>query len=100
MKSGEANTAAKQALAQATAHLNAGRPRQAEVLIRQVLQDEPDNHEAVNLLGMLALNTGHAPEAVELLSHAVQLQHREAEYHCNLGVALLTTNRAAEGEAA
>ncbi len=100
MNPGEANSTAKQTLDQATAHLNAGRPRQAEMLIRQVLQDEPDNHEAVNLLGILALNTGHAPEAVELLSHAVQLHQTEAEYHSNLGVALLSTNRAIEGEAA
>jgi tetratricopeptide (TPR) repeat protein len=97
---GEANIPAAQVLGQAAAHLNAGRQRQGEVLIRQVLQAEPNNHQALNMLGAVALNNGHAPEAAEIFLLAVQQHGGEAEYHCNLGVALFNTGRADEGEAA
>lgn len=100
MAPGKANDPAQQTLSQAVAHLNAGRARQAEVLIRQVLETQPDNHAGLNLLGAIALNTGHAPQAVEIFSRAVSLHGGEAEYHCNLGVALLNANRGDEGEAA
>lgn len=92
-----ANDPAKQALRQAGEHLSAGRVQQAESLIRQVLQSQPDNHQALNLLGVIALNSGHAPQAAEIFSRAVQLFDGDAEYHCNLGVALLSSNRADEG---
>jgi tetratricopeptide (TPR) repeat protein len=95
-----ANTPAKQMLRQAGEHLNAGRAQQAEGLIRQILQTQPDNAEALNLLGVIALNSGHTPQAVEIFSRAVQLHESEAEYLCNLGVALLSANRTPEGEAA
>ncbi len=100
MAPGNANTPSAQILSQAAAHLNEGRARQAEVLIRDVLQSEPDNHQALNLFGTIALNAGHAPQAVEIFSRAVQLQGGEAEYHCNLGVALLQSDRLDDGEAA
>ncbi|MDP6691697.1 MAG: sulfotransferase [Alphaproteobacteria bacterium] len=100
MAPGKANTPSARILNQAAAHLNEGQTRQAEVLIRDVLQSEPDNHEALNLFGSIALNSGHAPQAVEIFSRAAHLHGAEAEYHCNLGVALLQSDRMDEGEAA
>ena len=91
---------AQQALRQAGEHLSAGRVQQAEGLVRQVLQAQPDNHQALNLLGGIALNGGHAPQAAEIFSRAIELCGTDAEYHCGLGVALLSANRADEGEAA
>lgn len=100
MGPGNTHSSAQQALRQAREHLNHGRAQQAEALIRQVLNIQADNHEALNLLGVIALNANHTPQAVELFARAIQLHGAEAEYHCNLGVALLNANRANDGEAA
>lgn len=89
-----------QALQKAGHHLNSGQVQQAEAFIRKVLQIEPDNHEALNLLGVIALNSGHAPQAVDLFKRAIDLHALNAEYHCNLAVALLNTNQGSEGEQA
>jgi hypothetical protein len=39
----------------------------AELAYRHVLQIEPDNADALDLLGMLAAQTGHLPQALALL---------------------------------
>lgn len=100
MNPSNVNTPARQTLRQAVEHLDAGRAPQAEILIRQVLQTEPENHQALNLLGVVALNSGHALQSIEFFLQAIQLHGADAEYYCNLGVARLNTNGADEGEAA
>lgn len=95
-----ANAQVKQALQRAAQHLKNGQVQQAEALIRQILQAEPDSHQGLNLLGVIALNSGHAPQAVDIFTHAINLHAANAEYHCNLAVALLNTKREKEGEQA
>jgi len=88
----------KMLLKEASEHLKNSRFPQAEQLIRQVLQFHPENHEALNMLGCIALNCGHIAQAIEVLTRAIELDDREAEYHCNLGVALLNANQGDKGE--
>jgi len=70
------------------AHHEAGRLQQAEQHYRQVLQAEPRNADALHLLGVLALQCGHAQVAVEYISAAIRIAGDRAAYHTNLAEAL------------
>ncbi len=73
-------------LAAASEHHRAGRLRDAEGLYRQVLQQDPGNAQAHNLLGVLAAQSGHPEPAVGLLTRAIELDGTNAEFHFNLGL--------------
>jgi protein O-GlcNAc transferase len=74
-------------LRQALEHHQAGRLDQAEQLYRQLLQSEPHNADACNLLGMLARQREQFPQAIELIGRAIALRPSVAAYHFNLGEA-------------
>jgi predicted O-linked N-acetylglucosamine transferase (SPINDLY family) len=78
--------AVEQLLASALAHHQAGQLQEAEVGYRQVLDQEPGNCNALNLLGTLAYQTGHWEAAQDLISRAIKAQPDYAEAYCNLGV--------------
>ncbi|CAN5402624.1 tetratricopeptide repeat protein [soil metagenome] len=61
-----------QLLAQGLEHHRAGRLQQAEAIYRQILQQRPDEPEALNLLGVIALQVGRPDVAVQLLLKSVQ----------------------------
>ncbi|HEX9771782.1 MAG TPA: sulfotransferase [Kiloniellales bacterium] len=67
-------------------HHEAGRFREAEQLYRRVLQRDPNNAEALNLLGVLAAQAGHARDAKDLLAKAVAIDGGNPEFHYNLGL--------------
>jgi Flp pilus assembly protein TadD len=75
------------ALAQAIQDFHSGRLHEAESVCRRLVESDPSDAAALHLLGVLAHQSGR-PEAVELISRAVALEPRNAEYHYNLGVAL------------
>ncbi|MEG3620168.1 sulfotransferase [Magnetovibrio sp. PR-2] len=77
-----------------------GQLQQAEPLVRQVLGMDPQNHAAMNILGVIAMQAGHPADAAKLFSQAIQLHAQDPEYHCNLGVVLLSQNRVQDGAAA
>src|SRR5262245_43882556 len=67
---------------QRTGHLaEAARAYQA------VLAREPDNLDALHLLGTLALQVGQPDRAVDLFGRAIALRPGEPAYHANLGAA-------------
>jgi len=68
-------------------HHQAGRLQQAARLYQAVLDQEPDNFDALHLMGLVALQTGNAGRAVDLIGRAVALHPNMPEYHGNLGVA-------------
>jgi predicted O-linked N-acetylglucosamine transferase (SPINDLY family) len=69
-------------------HHRAGRLREAESLYRQVLQADPNQPDALHLLGSLALQAGDSPKALELTQGAIQLMPAVAVYHNTLGSVL------------
>ncbi|MGA2441511.1 MAG: tetratricopeptide repeat protein [Tepidisphaeraceae bacterium] len=77
-------------------HHQAGRLAEAERVYRQVLTEQPDNAEALHLLGVLAAQTGKSGAAVELIGRAVRLKPDLADAHYNLGKALTETGRVDE----
>src|SRR3954454_18132799 len=68
-------------------HHRAGDLPQAESLCRQVLQADPAHATALNLLGVIAYQTGHYDVAAALLRDAVAHAPLVAVHHSNLGLA-------------
>lgn len=86
----------EQTLAVATEHHRAGRTAEAERLYREVLAVSPGHPDALHLLGVIALQGGRAPEAVELIGQAVSSDQTSPLLHANLGHALHATGRTRE----
>ncbi len=89
----------EQALAQGYQHHQGGRPVQAEFLYWRVLAQQPGNPDALNLLGLLSMQSGRNDLAVELLSRATAARPALPAYHSNLGNALRAQGRLAEAAA-
>ena len=76
---------AGRALGHALGLQRAGRLDEAEAAYRHVLKAEPENADALNLLGVLSHQTGHGDRAVTLLQKAIALQEGNPAFHNNLG---------------
>ncbi|MBF0370695.1 MAG: tetratricopeptide repeat protein [Magnetococcales bacterium] len=74
-------------------HHQAGRLHQAEQLYRQVLQHQPDNGDANQLLGLIALAAGKLDVAETLIKRAVRKNPDNAFYHYHLSNVLLAGKR-------
>src|SRR6478735_8458626 len=82
-----------EALANAVAHQQAGRFRQAEQICRQVLSIDVENAPAWHLLGVIAYQVGAYEAAVEQIARAVDLAPATFGAHNNLGLALQAQRR-------
>lgn len=94
-----------QALLLAFDHHRAGRAVEAETLYRRILDADPEQADALQLLGVLVVQSGRADAAVGLLRRAVALRPDGAAGLSNLAGALQTLAfrnpvRAGEAEAA
>ncbi len=87
-----------EALSAGLQHHQAGRFAAAEGLYRQVLDSDPDNAEALRLLGVLAQQHGKFDLALELQTRAVALQGTADQHQC-LGSAYEALGRLDEAEA-
>ena len=85
-----------QLLQQAVALHQRGDLAQAEALYAEVLRREPDNFDALHLLGVLARQGGAPESAIELIGRAIALDAGKAIAHCNLGAALQDAGRQQE----
>lgn len=66
-----------------------GRLAEAEALYRQAHAVDPDNADAMHLLGVLANQRGEHARAAELIGEALRRNPAGAHYHSNLGIALM-----------
>ena len=82
----------------AVAHHRAGRLEQAAELYRRVRNFLPNNFDAVQLSGVIALQQGKPAEAAELLARALKLEPKSPVCAMRLGVALNAVGRAQEAE--
>jgi predicted O-linked N-acetylglucosamine transferase (SPINDLY family) len=81
-------------------HHTAGRLADAEGAYRRILSQQPENADAMHLLGVLAMQAGQHAQALDLMAQAIALCPSVAEYHSDFGLALATTGRLAEALAA
>jgi tetratricopeptide (TPR) repeat protein len=75
----------RKALALAAEHQQQGRADQAERLLRELLRNQPDNVDALRLLGVLSLAAGRLQEAERLLKRATHMAPDFAEAQLDLG---------------
>jgi Flp pilus assembly protein TadD/2-polyprenyl-3-methyl-5-hydroxy-6-metoxy-1,4-benzoquinol methylase len=68
----------------------AGQLDQAAALYRKVLTVQPNNADALHLLGMIALQQSQPQTALELIGKAITLNDRHAPYHSHHSLALQT----------
>jgi predicted O-linked N-acetylglucosamine transferase (SPINDLY family) len=80
-------------------HFQAGQLQEAEQLFRQILQVDPNQVDALNLLGLIAGQTGRHDLAVGYLNATVRLKPDSAPAHNNLGNALTRQGKSAEAVA-
>ncbi len=74
-------------LAMARSHHTQGRLGLAEGCYRQVLSLDANNAEALHLLGVVALQSNAAEDAVKLIKRAIRRSPRDAAMFVNLGAA-------------
>jgi tetratricopeptide (TPR) repeat protein len=86
-------------LAIAIEHHQAGRLQAAEQLYRQILWVEPNQADAIHLLGLIAHQVGKHQIAVEWIGRAIALKGNEAVFHNSLGAAYCAWQRVPEGVA-
>jgi len=87
-------------LQQALTFLQAGQPREALQLYRQVLKIHPDHADALNLSGVATFKLGNVERALMLIRKAVAVQPDHVDAHNNLGNVLKASGRFHEAAAA
>lgn len=75
-------------LAEARTELRAGRPKEAEALLRPLLEKYPDDHHVAEALAQTLLARGAAVEAVGFAQKIVKKHPKRASYRVLLGDAL------------
>ncbi|MGO8753931.1 MAG: tetratricopeptide repeat protein [Gallionellaceae bacterium] len=90
---------ARQLIQTALGHHQTGRLAQAEALYRQVLQIEPDNPDALHLLGALARQAGEPAVAADFIRRAIHAKPSEPVFYNSLGLVLRDLGRLDEGAA-
>ena len=71
-------------LQQALDHHRAGRAVDAHRLYKRVLAEQPDEPDALHLLGMLTADNGNHAAAADLIRRAISLRPNVVDYHLNL----------------
>jgi tetratricopeptide (TPR) repeat protein len=74
-----------EALSVAFRQYRRGELDEAERLCRQILVAEPDQADALHLLGVIAFQTGKHLSAAEYIERAIALNGTKADFHSNLG---------------
>src|SRR5262245_14538789 len=82
-----------EALATAVQHHQAGELQAAEQIYRQILASNPNQPDALHLLGVVASQVGNQEFAIESISRAIALDATDPGFHNNLGNAFRAAGR-------
>jgi tetratricopeptide (TPR) repeat protein len=85
--------ASDQQLQEALRLHQAGQTGSAEALYRQVLLADPDNADALHLLGLLSSDAGRHAEALDLIGRAIVRNSHNPAYYNNLSLAQIALGR-------
>lgn len=83
-------------LTEALQHHEAGRLEKAEALYRKILAQEPNQPDALHLLGVLAHQRGDCEGAVTLIRQAIAGNPSAPTFHMHLGQALMALGQMEE----
>ncbi|MDP6172669.1 MAG: tetratricopeptide repeat protein, partial [Rhodospirillales bacterium] len=86
----------EQSLGQVLQHHGAGRLAEAKSICHGILQTNPDQPDALHLLGMIAHQAGGNQTAADLISKALAARPEFAEAHNNLGIVLFDMGEVAQ----
>jgi tetratricopeptide (TPR) repeat protein len=86
----------REKLALAVQHHQAGKLQQANDLYQQILQAEPENVEALHLVGLTEYQMGRHLSAIDHISASLRLRPNQAEAQNNLGAAYLAQGQLRE----
>jgi protein O-GlcNAc transferase len=78
----------------------AGRLEAAEQCYRRVLASDPNQADALHLLGLIVFQKGQQAEALKLIGRAIELKESRSDFHNNLGNVLTQYGRVDEAIAA
>ena len=70
-----------------------GQLRKAEEIYRQILHGNPNNADALHLLGTIAFRAGKPDDAISLIRRAIQKEPRNPHFYNNCGPALRELGR-------
>lgn len=73
------------AMSIAAQKIDAGELRPAELMLRQILEKQPENPHAMHLLGIIAHRVGRSELALELIGKAIEKLPDQAQFHTNRG---------------
>jgi tetratricopeptide (TPR) repeat protein len=73
-----------------------GQLEHAELKYRQVLKFDPRNADALQLIGVVAYQTGRYTSAIDLINEAININPHVASYYSNLGIVLKEINESDE----
>lgn len=79
-------------LAEAVSCHQANQLEQAQVLYKQLLEQDPHNINALHLLGVCFFQQGNAQASIEFIEQAIAINPDIPEFHVNLANALQTLN--------
>ena len=82
------------------AHHQAGRLSEAESIYRCILEAQPDNGDALHLLGLIAHQSGHNEQALKLIQRAIKADPDQPVFHGNLAIVQQALGRVDLAEAA
>jgi Flp pilus assembly protein TadD len=85
----------QQAIDTAIAQQRSGHFREAELIYRQILAQEPNHPQAMHLIGLLAYDAKNYELAEQLMLRAISLDDTRAQFHGNLGLVLTARGRKA-----
>jgi tetratricopeptide (TPR) repeat protein len=71
----------------------AGQFALAQEKYRLILASQPENADALHLLGYATYQAGDSAEGLKLIQQAIDANGGQGVYHCNLGVVLASMNR-------
>lgn len=74
--------------------------KQAESAYREIIDREPENADALHLLGVVLHQRDQNDEAVELIQRAIAIKPDNASFHTNLGAAFRAADKTDQARAA
>ncbi|MHA2043099.1 MAG: tetratricopeptide repeat protein [Candidatus Thorarchaeota archaeon] len=77
-----------------------GKAEEAEAILRSVVKSQPDNADALWLLGRALAQQGKLKDSIDAYTRAVQAEPNRAVFHESLGVMLIQKGDVLEGRKA
>jgi len=83
----------KPSYSDATKHFQNGKISEAKDICNDILKTEPNNYNAIYLLGVIAFQTKNYLKSVEIIAKAIEINPNNSEYYNFKGIALVHLNK-------